>query len=191
MQSSKNEPSTSDRKTLQTARLTLEPIVPDHADELFRPLQDAQLYTFIPQDPPPSTEALRERFTRLAIGRSPDGTQVWLNWAARRRDTESDVGLYQSTVYPDSTADIAYITFAGHQGEGFAREVCAEVLRHLGDRYGSQMVGADIDTRNLASIALVERLGFRFVRTTKSADFFKGASSDEVRYEFPLGGAVV
>ncbi len=186
MQSSRDTPETGDRGILHTARLTLEPIMPDHAAELFGPLQDSGLYTYIPQDPPASKESLRERFTRLATGHSPDGTEVWLNWAARRRETGSVVGLYQSTVYPDWTANIAYITFAGHQGEGFAREACAEILRHLGDRYGTQVVGADIDTRNQASIALVERLGFQLVRTTKVADFFKGASSDEHRYEIRL-----
>ena len=146
MQSKKQESVQRRRETLHTARLTLEPIQPDHADELFQPLQEPQLYTFIPQDPPSSIEALRERFARLATGRSPDGTQIWLNWAARRRDTEIVVGLYQATVYPESTADIAYITFAGHQGEGFAREACAEILRHLGDRYGLE-VAARTSTR--------------------------------------------
>jgi ribosomal-protein-alanine N-acetyltransferase len=93
------------------------------------------------------------------------------------------VGLYQATIYPDHTADIAYITFADHQGQGFAREACVEVIGHLGARYGVQVVGADIDTRNRASIALIEGLGFARVRTTRDADFFKGASSDEFRYE--------
>ncbi len=151
---------------LQTARLTLEPIRPDHAGELFEPLQDARLYTYIPQDAPPSKEALRERLEWLAAGKSPDGTQVWLNWVARRNDDGTVVGMYQATVYPDRTADVAYITFIASQGRGFAAEICAEVIRHLGERYGVQVVGADIDTRNQASIALVERLGFMRVRTT-------------------------
>ncbi len=186
MRSNPGKTRTDDRETLRTARLRLEPILPSHADELFEPLQNSRLYTYIPQDPPPSKEALRERFGRLASGRSPDGTQAWLNWAARRRDNGEVIGLYQATVYPDRTADIAYITFTSHQGQGFAREVCSEILRHLGRRHGVEVVGADIDTRNQASITLIERLGFLFVRTTKDADFFKGAASDEVRYEVRL-----
>jgi ribosomal-protein-alanine N-acetyltransferase len=44
-------------------------------------------------------------------------------------------------------------------------------------------VAAEIDTRNTASIHLVEALGFARVATTPGADFFKGAASDEYRYE--------
>ena len=186
MQSNEPESGAEVREMLPTARLILEPIRPDHADELFEPLQDTHLYTYIPQDAPPSTEALRERFAWLAAGKSPDGTQVWLNWVARRTDDGTVVGMYQATVYPDRIADIAYITFIGSQGQGFAAEVCAEVIRHLGERYGVRVVGADIDTRNQASIALVGRLGFSHVHTTKDADFFKGASSDEHRYEMRI-----
>jgi L-amino acid N-acyltransferase YncA len=40
-----------------------------------------------------------------------------------------------------------------------------------------------IDTRNVASIALVESLGFERVAFHKDADHFKGSSSGEYRYE--------
>lgn len=176
------------REAIETTRLTLEPIRPDHAEELFALLQDPTLYTYIPQEPPVSVAALRVRFERLAAGRSPDGTQIWLNWVARFTADSSVVGVYQATVYPDRTAAIAYLTFAGHQGRGVASEASAEVIRHLGARFGVRVVGADIDTRNRASIALIERLGFKRIRTTKDADVFKGATSDEFRYELRLPG---
>jgi len=41
---------------------------------------------------------------------------------------------------------------------------------------------AYVDTRNKASIRLLERLGFERVDATKDADFFKGESSDEYVY---------
>ncbi len=40
-----------------------------------------------------------------------------------------------------------------------------------------------MDIRNVASMRLVESLGFIPVGITLSADFFKGESSDEYRYE--------
>jgi ribosomal-protein-alanine N-acetyltransferase len=52
MRSSGGRPTVDDREALQTARLTLEPLRLDHAGELFGPLQDPGLYTYIPQEPP-------------------------------------------------------------------------------------------------------------------------------------------
>jgi [ribosomal protein S5]-alanine N-acetyltransferase len=48
------------------------------------------------------------------------------------------------------------------------------------------VVVAKMDTRNFASIALVEALGFERVGTTIEADHFKGSVSDEHRYELSV-----
>ncbi len=163
--------------------MDLEPLTPEHADAMFAPLQEPSLYQFIPQEPPASLEGLRERHERLAFGRSPDGDERWLNWAARNRESGVLVGTFQATVYSDRTADIAYVIFVHEQRRGFALEGCEEMIRHLAADLGIEIAGADIDTRNAASIALIERLGFTRVRTTRDADYFKGATSHEYRYE--------
>lgn len=171
------------RQRLTTARLDLEPLAPHHADEMLAPLQDQGLHVFIPQEPPVSLEALRDRYQRLAIGHSPDGDELWLNWVARRRDTGDLIGIFQATIRGDRTADIAYIIFVHEQRRGFAREGCDEMIRHLAADLRVEIAGADIDTRNIASISLIERLGFTRVRTTHDADYFKGGTSHEYRYE--------
>jgi prepilin-type processing-associated H-X9-DG protein len=66
---------------------------------------------------------------------------------------------------------------------GYAREACARVLAHLFEDYHGGQVAAEVDTRNAASMRLVEALGFTRVATTPGADFFKGSASDEYRYE--------
>ncbi len=178
MQSHRVDP----ERTLQTDRLLLEPLGPQHAAALYAPLSDPRLYLFIPQDPPSSPQRLRERYVALAARRSPDGREVWLNWIMRRRDTGGDVGTVEATVLADQTAFLAYMVFPPYQRQGFAREVCACVLAHLVEDYHVPRVAADIDTRNNASIHLVEALGFERIGTTRNADFFKGEPSDEYRY---------
>ncbi len=170
-------------QALETGRIVLEPLEPRHASELFGPLQEERLYRFIPQEPPATESALRDRYERLAVGRSPDGNEVWLNWAARERKTGSIIGTFQATVHANHSADIAYIVFGPSQRHGFAAEGARRMLDHLRDDLKVTVAGADIDTRNTASIALIERLGFVRVRTTLNADYFKGATSDEYRYE--------
>jgi ribosomal-protein-alanine N-acetyltransferase len=71
-----------------------------------------------------------------------------------------------------------------HQGQGYAREGGRRVIEHLARDYGVRLVVAEIDTRNRASVGVAEALGFVRVAERPAADFFKGAVSDEYRYEY-------
>lgn len=166
---------------LQTSRLDLEPLVEAHADWLHAPLSDPALYTFLPGDPPKSRELLRERYRRLEARRSPDGSELWLNWAARSRDG-AYVGFFEATVRADATAYIAYFVFRPFQRQGLAGEGVEVMLAHLKSAAGVREVRALIDTRNETSWRLMERLGFRRARMIKDADHFKGAPSNEYEY---------
>jgi RimJ/RimL family protein N-acetyltransferase len=155
----------------------------EHAARLFVMLCDRELYQFIPQEPPESIALLEERYRRRSVGRSPDGSQVWLNWAMRLRSTEEYVGTLESTVLSDRTALIAYTVFAAFRGRGYATEASRCVIELLFSVGEVHTVVADIDTRNVASIHVAEALGFQRVGQTANADFFKGTASDEYKYE--------
>ena len=171
---------------LVAGELTLEPLRPGHAEELFDGLADPGLYRFIPQEPPADAAALRARFERLAARRSPPGDQAWLNWAVRLPDG-SHAGLVEATVGSTGAADIAYFVFRRCQGRGIGRRSVGAVVEALAAEPAVTAIGASIDTRNAASIALVEALGFERTGLIRDADHFKGAASDEVRYQLPLG----
>lgn len=170
-------------RALETRRLLLEPLTVAHAAGLYGLLLNRRLYDYVPQDPPASGRALQDRYRRLSARRSPDGSEAWLNWAVRERATGGYVGTLEATVYGGRTAAIAYAVFIPYQRRGFAAEGCERVLAHLFGDYGVPTVTAEIDTRNAASMALVEALGFGRVSLRKNADHFKGASSDEYGYE--------
>src|SRR6185436_9373621 len=109
---------------LHTPRLRLEPQRPEHADALFAPLGDARLYEHIPQEPPSSLEALRERLTRLATRRSPTGDELWLNWVVRDAHHAALLGRVQATVRADAPCYVAYEVFPDHWQRGIATEAC-------------------------------------------------------------------
>ncbi|MEJ7816807.1 MAG: GNAT family protein [Rubrobacter sp.] len=174
--------------TLETERLLLEPLMPEHAPLLVKDLADERLYRFIPTDAPESAEALETRYRKLFSRRSPDGSEVWLNFAMRLREEgtlpkASYVGMLEATVFPNRSAYIAYTVFVPFWRQGYAREGCARMLRHLLEDYRVRVVVAEMDTRNAASVSLAEALGFERVGTTLGADHFKGSVSDEHRYE--------
>lgn len=168
---------------LETPRLLLEPLHIAHALALYEPLQAEAIYAFIPQTPPSSREALAARYQRLSSRRSPDEEQVWLNWAMHRRGEDRYVGVLQATVFPDATASLAYIMFPAFWRQGYAKEGCRRILDLLFEDYQVHTVSAEIDTRNTASIHLIESPGFQRMATMPHADFFKGATSHEYRYE--------
>jgi RimJ/RimL family protein N-acetyltransferase len=141
------------------------------------------LYRFIPQDPPASLGALEDRYEFLSGRRSTDGREAWLNWAVRGRTSGDYAGTLEATIEEKPLAFIAYMVFMPYQRRGFAAEACGRLLEHLFQDYCMDVVAAEIDTRNVASIALVESLGFERVAFLEDADNFKGSSSEEYRYE--------
>jgi RimJ/RimL family protein N-acetyltransferase len=165
-----------------TDRLILEPLQCRHAGVLYPLLRSLGLYTFIPRDPPRSVAEVEERFRRREAGSSPDGCERWLNWASRSAATGEYVGILEATVPGDGTALIAYTTFEPFWRRGYGTDGVRAVVAHLWAEPGILRTRADIDTRNQASIRLVERLGFRRVGLTEDADRFKGETSHEFQY---------
>ncbi len=153
-----------------------------HADLLFEDLQAPELYTFIPQDPP-ELIGLRKRYAFLEGGESPDGQERWLNWVAIEHETGDAIGQFQATVRPGSSTNIGYSIFPRSWRKGYAKEMCLSLIGYIFNSFDTHVIYAEIDTRNIGSIALVESLGFSKVGMTKDADFFKGSSSDEYRFD--------
>lgn len=165
---------------LHTERLALEPLAERHADELFAPLADARLYVHVPQEPPASLEALRQRCALLARRRSPDGRELWLNWVLRGRADGACRGRLQATVRRvDALAWIAYEVFPPYWRQGLAREGCSAMIRWLIDALGVRRLAAEVDSHNTASLLLLERIGFQRAGFRPAADHFKGRDSDE------------
>jgi ribosomal-protein-alanine N-acetyltransferase len=146
---------------LQTDRLDLEPLIPSHAKLLFPNLRDPRLYEFLDSEPPKSVAILETQYRRWEPRRSPDGTQAWLNWAARLRGGEY-IGWFQVTSYENGRrADLAYLVFAGHQRRGYAVEACRAIVHYLRSEKTVRTIRTTIDKRNIASIALAQKLGLR------------------------------
>lgn len=155
-------------RTLVTPRLRLEPLLPKHAPELFQPLQDKRLYSFYAGEPPATMHALKKRYAAWATRQSPDGTQTWLNYAVRRKD-DVYVGWVQATISGD-TATIGYDIFPDFWRQGYGKEACSELVRLLCAAKLINKVVAVVDTENVASIRLLERLGFAIAWTGSSED---------------------
>jgi RimJ/RimL family protein N-acetyltransferase len=141
-----------------TARLRLDPITDDDADEMAAVYADPRMYEFTGGEPP-TVDALRRRYEALATGRSPDGMESWLNWVVRPIDSGDAVGAVQATVVHRShEAWIAWEIGVAAQGLGYGGEAATALVHWLSERsIGS--IGAYIHPDHLASQGVARRAG--------------------------------
>lgn len=143
-----------------TARLVLEPLRVEHADEVASALDDPALHTYTGGRPATARE-LRRRFEVQCRGRSGDGTEIWHNWIARHRATGEIVGTVQATITEAdgrSVSDIAWVIATRHQRQGYASEAAAAMVAWLRD-HGVDELAANIHPEHDASMGVARRLG--------------------------------
>lgn len=151
------------RAALTTSRLDLELLRVEHAEEMAPLLDDPVLHTYI-GGTPATLSQLRERYRRMVVGRSPDGSQRWLNWVLRRRVDGRAVGTLQATLYegtPDQQgviAEVAWVVAAPYQGRGYAREAAQTMLTWLREQDVTTVV-AHVHPEHAASRGVARAIG--------------------------------
>lgn len=137
----------------------LEPIRVSHAKGLFPVLSEPGLYQFIEHPAPKTEEDLAQRFKRWEAGASPDGSELWLNWAIRLDDQEL-VGHVQATVLSGATSWVAYMLSQRHWGKGLGRAATGLMIQHLISQHQCKTLLACVERANQRSIALLRALSF-------------------------------
>ena len=148
--------------------LVLEPLTAAHAEAMFALLSDPVLYRYIDEAPPADVDKLRARYRRLESRTSADGGEAWLNWIVREPG-QPPLGFVQATVLDDGSAWVAYLLGSAHQGRGHATRATAAMLAHLEAAHGTTRLLANVELENLASIRLLQRLGFRAATAAEAA----------------------
>ncbi|MBK2123619.1 GNAT family N-acetyltransferase, partial [Fangia hongkongensis] len=124
-------------------------------------------YRYIPDLPPKDLESLIERYSsRLQMRRSPDGLDIWLNWAIRSKGDSRYFWYVQATVAKGGETSIGYLIFPKYWRSGIAKESVGAVIHELFKQLGSTSISASIERENLPSIRLVESLGFKLLKTS-------------------------
>ncbi len=165
--------------------ISLEPLRPEHANEMLEGLSAPEGYRFLPDHPPASANDLREKYVRQARGGSADGAEIWCNWIIRDRQTTEAMGYTQATIR-DHSALIAYHLFTRFWRSGIGTNAVYATLSILFEMMDVNRAFALVDTRNAGSMALLRKLGFSSIRRHVGADFFKGTTNDEFEFELRL-----
>jgi len=132
-----------------------------------RPLERSDAATLLPtlSDPHqclylthPAFESEQELWSWLSDPAWPGRT--WIAVDASGPNAGDVAGRFVAhTAHQEGVEEIGYITCTDRQGQGVARECVAALVRHLFER-GARKLTAEVDTRNAASIRLLETLGF-------------------------------
>jgi RimJ/RimL family protein N-acetyltransferase len=147
---------------LQTARLSLEPLRVDHAQEMASVLDDPRLFVFTGGSPS-TLDELRDRYQRQVIGWSHDRRERWLNWILRERGTGQAIGTTQATITIDGEAvigEVAWIVGSRHQRRGYAREAADAMAAWLRAQ-GARSLFAEICPEHEASMNVARHLGLK------------------------------
>ena len=171
-----------------TKRLLLRPFQPADTDALhaYRSREDVCRYLL---HTPRSWQQVAEwAAERARIQQLTDEGQA-LSLAVVERETGTLVGdavlMWRSR--EERRGEIGYAFDPAHQGRGFATEAGAALLRLGFDELGLHRITGNIDARNVASAAVLERLGMRREAHFVQNAFIKGEWTDEVIYAVLAG----
>jgi RimJ/RimL family protein N-acetyltransferase len=135
-----------------------------------------------------------ERFIRAIAKDHPDTPGEWFQFAVALRSTGQLIG--DCAAMPDADdprqCEVGFTIAAGYQGRGYATEAVRLLLDYLFTVRGKHRITAYCDSRNTASIALLERLAMRREGHLRESTWAKGEWTDDLVYallrdEWPSG----
>lgn len=167
---------------IATDRLVIRPIARTDVTELTRYRNIPEIARFQDWPLPYTRDLAHELLDGLEDTNGPT-TDLWVQLAIARIDDDELVG--DLAVWLDTQGALAMIGYTlapEHQGKGYASEAAGALVDWLVAK-GVHRIAATLDPENLASARVLERLGFRYTGTARSAAFVRGAWEDDARFE--------
>lgn len=163
-----------------TPRLRLDPLRASDAPAMFEYLSRPEVRLYQTFEPAELEDVLEYIESSQAHPFGAPGE--WFQLGMRRLADDvliGDVGVHVLGNDPRQ-AEIGISLHPSHQGVGYATEAFRGVLGHLFDELEKHRVMASVDPRNVASIALLERVGMRLEAHFKQSLWFKGYWADDM-----------
>lgn len=110
----------------------------------------------------------------------------WFQFVIIEQDSETligDIGIhFLDNDTENMQVEIGYSLDKNFRGKGYATEALTEIIDYLINHLKKHRIIASIDPKNIDSIRLIERLGFRQEAHFKKSLFFHGEWVDDVIY---------
>ena len=166
---------------LTTNRLTLRPLTMDDASDLFAVFSDPAVVRYWSAEPWTSIADAHEMIDQ-ALACYRDGTDVRFGIElAATGALIGTAGLHH--FFPKNRrCELGYALGSAHWGKGYATEALSAALDYGFHELRLNRVEADIDPRNVASGAVLERMGFRKEGYMPERWIVHGETADTVFY---------
>lgn len=175
---------------LTSARLNILPQMSTDADAAYVHLQDDALRQWISMRKPASLETLRQRWKRNETRLSPDGSEAWLQWFVTSKDGAGAIGSVDACIDNNNVAtNFGYYFFVHVWGQGFATEAVSAVAQHLLSNGVVKLI-ATVTVGNVASVRVLEKLGFGYTRTIANNDTVNGVLVDDDEFVLVASEAI-
>ena len=158
---------------IRTKRLMIRPFTASDAADLYEYLSNPAIYEYEPGEPISIDHAMHLSQERAAT------TDFW---AMELADSGKMIGhIYFKQIEPHElrTWELGYIVNPAYQGEGYATEAIAALLRKEFKEKQIHRVFANCNPENLASWKLLERVGLRREALLRRNIFFRRAPNGE------------
>lgn len=167
---------------LKTERLLLRPLQMEDADSIFTYRSNAEINQY--QGWIPSTISDVHEFISFKVSPEFNLTGTWFQFVVIKKHNNEligDIGVH----FLNSDAfqvEIGCTFNKDHHGKGYATEALTETINYLFDVLNKHRIIASIDPRNLPSIRLFKRLGFRMEAHFRKSLFINGEWVDDLVY---------
>jgi aminoglycoside 6'-N-acetyltransferase len=149
---------------------------------------DLEVARYQSWDTPYTTEEAEEFVDEMLVCH-PDTSGEWYQFAVALKADDQMIGDVALRIDEDdpAEAEIGYSLAAAASGKGYASEAVTAILDYALIARGKTHAIAWADTRNLRSLALLERLGFTRPEHPPRKSWFKGAWSEETFHRMMAG----
>jgi RimJ/RimL family protein N-acetyltransferase len=167
---------------LHTERLLLRSITVEDAQALLRYKSDTvanQFQGWIPNNIEDVYDFIKNR-----ISSEINKAETWYQLAIvckKENKLIGDIGIHFMDK-ESKQVEIGFTLDKNWQGKGYATEALKTVIEYLFQNLNKHRIIASVDPRNINSMRLLERLGFRKEAHFKKSLFFNGEWVDEVIY---------
>lgn len=174
-------------RTLRTAQLTMEPVGPANAREMWRILQRPGLRDF--QDIPRLPLEELERQIRLRPKHLQPGASGRFEWLLRADGVEGGVGWVSLRINERSghVGEIGYSLIQEARGRGYATEAVRALVDEVFASSGVTEIQACCMPENAASRAVLARVGFRETRKLPGGAVVRGRRVTVIEHQVHRG----
>ena len=165
---------------LETNRLIMREMTLDDVEFYFRHFNNDKIVEGSCFPGPKTLEAAKEELELYCI--NPFKGNRGIRWGIVRKGDDNLIGTcgYYDWNKTACRAEIGYDLDPAHWGQGIMTEALCAVLKYGFEKMGLNRVQAIIDSKNIRSMKLVHRLGFKKEGVLRQRSYFNGQFLDDV-----------